>query len=764
MRRIGAAPSLRCCSAPEPASPHRAEPKHCIEYPAPGITRGMGRVLTILIAASFLVWIPSTGAAAAGSPPAPPSCFVGPTTVGDTTFGTPCADVIVAPAGVETVKGGAGNDTIVAAASASCPSGCRLGVGSQTFEGGPGDDIVFGERGNDILRGGEGNDRLYGGIGDDLLEGEAGNDLLSGGFGADGIDGGTGNDYVRGDGTQDEIADSGTAADVGTLSYSTGIAPGFTRPLPTSHTGFPGAGEERGVYLDLAANLGDNGVAPDGGGVDKVEGLDFERIVGSAFSDYIAGSKGGQEIYGGGGADVLTATGGAALNGGADGDDCIGGTTVTGCESTAGNGVVTPRDGSKVSVGEMTPSGPGEAQLYLVGSTGPDEVTVAYAASPPATVTFGLSGSSFDTSASGNAGCTIEGDEATCPLAGRLGSVLIAGVGGTDALDGSALPATTSLIVLGGAGNDTLTGGEESDDTVVDGAGNDALRGLGGDDALLNNEGTDQLFGEGGNDLFLSDSICNGDLLDGGEGRDNASWAKFGEGVDARLDLKLAGRPGVGGNPQCGGGTLDTVEHFEDLEGSSSGDVFYGDAGPNQLLGHFGPDTYLSGAGGDSILANSGDFDPAISCGDDVDTAIIDRAQYGDVAGPDCENVFEAAPDNFRTPTKLTPPVTPIAPVGSLAPSPAAVDSTPPQTRIIAHPPKLSTTRRAKQRVVFGFTASERGSRFRCKLDRKPYRACTSPQAYSVRPGRHTVRIGAVDPAGNADPTPALFRFRVARR
>jgi Ca2+-binding RTX toxin-like protein len=310
-------------------------------------------------------------------------------------------------------------------------------------------------------------------------------------------------------------------------------------------------------------------------------------------------------------------------------------------------------------------------------------------------------------------------------------------------------------MVLGGAGNDTETGGEESDDTLVDGAGSDALHGLGGDDALLNNEGSDNLLGEGGNDLFLSNSICDGDLLVGGEGRDNASWAKFGEAVDARLDLNRAGRPGAGGVPQCGGGSLDTVEQVEDLEGTSSGDVFYGDAGPNQLLGHLGPDTYFSGAGEDSILANSGDFDPTIDCGDDIDTAIIDHPQYGDVAAPDCENVFEADPNNFRTTTKLRPAVAP-------PPAPPA-DTRPPRTRITAHPPKLIETRRAKRRVVFRFASSEPGSRFRCKLDGKPFRPCASPRAYLVRPGSHTLRIVAIDSAGNIDPTPVLFRFRVRR-
>ena len=116
--------------------------------------------------------------------------------------GTACSDLIVVPPGVERVVGGPGDDTIVPApipaGVESCPAGCHLGVGSQTFEGGPGDDVVFGGRGNDRLYGGEGNDRLYGGIGDDLLRGGPGNDLLAGGFGADSLDGEEGNDYVRG--------------------------------------------------------------------------------------------------------------------------------------------------------------------------------------------------------------------------------------------------------------------------------------------------------------------------------------------------------------------------------------------------------------------------------------------------------------------------------------------------------------------------------------------------------------------------------------
>ena len=189
----------------------------------------------------LLLCLPVAGATAARASAAP-SCAAGPTTVGDTTYGTPCADVIVAPPGVEAVKGGEGDDTILAgpiAAAVPCTAVC-LGVGSQIFEGGPGDDVVFGERGNDILRGNGGNDRLYGGIGDDLLEGGPGDDLLAGGFGADSIDGQEGDDYVRGDSTIDHIFDNGGGSD--TLSYASGVTPGFGGGVVEGVPTFPSGG------------------------------------------------------------------------------------------------------------------------------------------------------------------------------------------------------------------------------------------------------------------------------------------------------------------------------------------------------------------------------------------------------------------------------------------------------------------------------------------------------------------------------------------
>jgi len=61
--------------------------------------------------------------------------------------------------------------------------------------------------------------------------------------------------------------------------------------------------------------------------------------------------------------------------------------------------------------------------------------------------------------------------------------------------------------------------------------------------------------------------------------------------------------------------------------------------------------------------------------------------------------------------------------------------------------------------LVFG--SNELGSRFECKLDRGPYRTCSSPYRKRVGVGKHRFQVKAVDPAGQADRTPAVIDWRV---
>src|ERR1041384_565553 len=82
------------------------------------------------------------------------------------------------------------------------------------------------------------------------------------------------------------------------------------------------------------------------------------------------------------------------------------------------------------------------------------------------------------------------------------------------------------VTVLGGAGNDTVTGGNEADS--IDGSdGNDVLTGGGGDDTITSGDGfdlsqgglgDDSILGEGGDDLLYGDA--GNDTLRGGDGND----------------------------------------------------------------------------------------------------------------------------------------------------------------------------------------------------------------------------------------------------
>ncbi len=745
-----------------------------------------------------LLLAPGAIAADAPTPEAPvavpspselPSCAEGPERVGEVVLGTPCDDRIVAPATAAAVYGGPGDDVLVGAnsgvatASIGDPgSGLHLEVGSQTFDGGSGNDIVYGDRGNDTLRGNAGNDRLYGGIGDDVVEGGEGDDLLAGGFGADDIDGQSGNDFVRGDATIDHLFDSGGGID--TLSFATGATPGFggakANAIASVIGGFPtGAGDERGVSLELGAG-GVNALDGEpslGGGNDEVQPGVFERIIGTPFADYIVGTAGSEDIWGGGGADVINGGGGFdTAHGGADGDfltvvsgaidgeggndNCVGTASKSNCEGTAS--AVTPRGTSAVSVG-VTSAETGFTQLYVVGSEAADAITVAPA---PGGVVVSIASGSFDPDLGGCG--LIDSKTAGCPVVGLLDSILVAAKGGNDTVATVAVPDGVSVVELGGDGVDSLSG-SGSEDVLVDGpdASPDFLGALGGDDALTHNGGADILDGGEGSDLFLSVSICDGETIDGGAersgaptpDRDNASWARLeGFGVDARIDISRVGQIGAGEQPVCPSGSFDTLPRIEDLEASNQSDVLYGNEFGNQLLGHKGEDTYFALGGDDSILANSGTRDRVINCGPGLDQAVIDFASIGDPTPVECERVREGAAGEFKELPLLSEPPPPPPP------PPPPKDRKPPRTKLLRHPPKLlRVAPRQRKLVAFRFAASET-SRFRCQLDRKPYASCRSPRKYRVRVGRHVFRLFAIDAAGNRDRTPAAFEFRVAAK
>lgn len=90
------------------------------------------------------------------------------------------------------------------------------------------------------------------------------------------------------------------------------------------------------------------------------------------------------------------------------------------------------------------------------------------------------------------------------------------------------------------------------------------------------------------------------------------------------------------------------------------------------------------------------------------------------------------------------------------APDTTAPDTTAPDTTITSKPAKVLT----KGRVRFRVSSNEAGVTFRCKLDDRAWRPCTSPKKFRIKVGKHRFSVRATDVAGNSDATPATYRFK----
>ena len=85
----------------------------------------------------------------------------------------------------------------------------------------------------------------------------------------------------------------------------------------------------------------------------------------------------------------------------------------------------------------------------------------------------------------------------------------------------------------------------------------------------------------------------------------------------------------------------------------------------------------------------------------------------------------------------------------------------PPETTIDSGPDGPTNDATA----TFGFSSSEAGSTFECSVDAGAFGACSGPGAVhttaELADGAHTFAVRAIDPAANADPTPASREFVV---
>ncbi len=89
------------------------------------------------------------------------------------------------------------------------------------------------------------------------------------------------------------------------------------------------------------------------------------------------------------------------------------------------------------------------------------------------------------------------------------------------------------------------------------------------------------------------------------------------------------------------------------------------------------------------------------------------------------------------------------------------VDTKAPETKLKKKPKRKSSRKRARLK----FKSSEPGSSFQCQLDKQHLTPCTSPLSLKhLKRGKHRFAVEAIDAAGNVDPSPARYRWRVVKK
>jgi Ca2+-binding RTX toxin-like protein len=340
---------------------------------------------------------------------------------------------------------------------------------SVTADGGAGDDVLTGNNDADTLSGGDGEDRIVGARGGDAMSGGAGNDVLV-------WNNGDGSDVMNGDGNADEIEVNGapTQGDDFTI-----------KPNPADATRVRFDRINLGTFnLDISAErITVNAL----GGDDK---LTAETGLAPLITVTANGAAGADTLTGGDGADLL--------NGGDDNDTLSGGAGNDRLVGDRGADTMNGGDGEDTTVWNN-----GDGSDVMNGEAGTDRVEVN-GANTAETFTLAPNGAraKFDRTSAGAFSLDIGSAEA----------LDLRALAGDDAFTVS--PGTGALLAVtadAGAGNDTLTGAEETD-TFSGGTGNDTLTGGNGPDLLDGQEGDDALRARDG----------QVDLARGGAGTDSA--------------------------------------------------------------------------------------------------------------------------------------------------------------------------------------------------------------------------------------------------
>lgn len=343
------------------------------------------------------------------------------------------------------------------------------------------------------------------------------------------------------------------------------------------------------LVLFAVASAGAEDASCDG----QTTSADGSVIYGDACAETIvATSSDVEEIYAGGGDDVIFANSGVEVVVGGDGADAIYGELPSG--EAEGEVPYVPVEAEAGASRARSTAGPNGSNAQATASLAPIECA-------PKTAE----------------GKSCYGGAGNQELKGGAGDDVIFGQRGNDEL-------------LGEAGTDTLYAGI-GDDTVKGGSGADLVSGGYGKDLVDGEENSDLARGDGTTDLIRDTGATGIDTLSYATGTTPGFHGEPGianfpadadseeRGVQVHLDGSTACEgigsaagilyQGCNNASRYGGGSDEVKANFENLIGSPFADVLVGSAGANRIFGGGGTDVIKGGEGNDVLYGGAeGDY------------------------------------------------------------------------------------------------------------------------------------------------------------
>lgn len=513
----------------------------------------------------------------------------------------------------------------------------------------------------DSLAGGDDADTINAGDGNDTIDGNTGADLIDAGDGDDSITlrytdtvfGGDGNDTINADfnGTGNSwshgaVADGGDGDDVmiganGAQNFSGGV--GNDTLTGGSDIGTSDRDILDGGAGDDSISSGFTNTAESGNGGDSlIGGTGDDTIEGGAARDTIDGGDDNDSIDGAEGDDSIT--GGA-------GDDTIedglGDDTVYG---GAGNDVLISNVSGVNSAGaDFLDGGDGDDLIQVggndtaFGGDGDDTITQGHSPNLVNVVADGgdgddlMVGANYGQNFSGGAGndTLIGGDDANYSDSDTLDG----GSGNDSIVSGytSSNNQTRGDQLLGGTGDDTIEGGT-ANDTITGGSGDDTISGGAGDDSIQGDDSTN-LITNGSFENYSGASVAGwGQSVTGLDG-----WTISGSGTAQLVDFGASdGTYGLD-LEEIGGNATEVSQQVSGLEAGDTYQVEF-DARGNQAPYTDTVDVYWNGDLVLSVAPGSTSFetftvDVVAGSGDGSDTLTFGSSGNINGFGPILDNV-----------------------------------------------------------------------------------------------------------------------------